>query len=143
MLGAFPTMGGMVAPSASASYSYSSYSSSSRGHVTYSRTTTTRIGPNGVAETTESVQDGRTGQHRSRVARRLGNREHIVATARDTRGVEERQEVLNNIRDDVDRQRFEQEWARAAPRSLLGTRARSTSLGERSVHPRLEHHGWL
>lgn len=137
----FPAIGG------ASSYSYSSYSSSSGGHVTYSRTTTTRVGPNGVAETTESVHDGRTGEQRSRVARRLGDREHVVSTARDTRGVQERQEVLNNIRDDADRQRFEQEWSRAAPRSLLGTRERSNSLRgaqfERSVQPRLEYQGWM
>lgn len=126
----------------SSSYSYSSYSSVSGGQVTYSKTTCTRIGPNGAAETTESVHDGRTGERRSRVARRLGDREHVVSTARDTRGMEERQEVLNNIRDDADRQRFEREWARAAPQSLLGTRERSLGRGfERSVQPRLE--GWM
>lgn len=144
----FPSMGAMGGASAS-SFSSSYSSSGAGGQVTFSRMTTTRVGPNGVVETTESVHDGRTGQRRSRVARRLGDREHVVSMCRDTRGgVEERQEVLNNIRDDADRQRFEQEWSRTATRSLLGTRERSNSLRggrsfERSVQPRLDYQGWM
>ncbi len=124
-----------------ASYSFSSYSSSSNGNVTYSKTTTTRIGPSGVAETTEAVHDGRTGERRNRVARRLGDREHVVASTYTGNGYQEHQETLNNIRDEQERRQFEHEWTQQQP-SLLGTRGRSHSLRgpsfERSVQPRLE-----
>lgn len=138
--GLFPSPSFPTQSTGSASYSYSSFSSSStNGNITYSKTTTTRVGPNGVAETTEAVHDGRTGERRNRVARRLGDREHVVATTNTAHGYQEHRETLNNIRDEQERRQFEQEWQQRG--SLLGPRERSRSLRgpsfERSVQPRL------
>lgn len=101
------------------SFSSSSYTSSTApGGVTYTATSTTRMGPGGVRETHQTVRDGRTGQESITISRGLGEKERTVNRTRLADGREHTNDVLRGISAE-EAARFDEHWRREAERSLV------------------------
>ncbi|GMH43974.1 hypothetical protein BSKO_11908 [Bryopsis sp. KO-2023] len=125
-------------------FSYtSSHSMSNRGHpgqpVVYSSSSTTRIGPGGVRETTSTARDGMTGQESVTVSRAIGERGRTITRTRDATGNERSRDILSNLAQN-ETARFDQEWAQQASQNLPSTRGNLRSGRRRQGgQPRIEY----
>lgn len=63
----------------------------------YSSTSSTKVGPNGVKETLNTVQDSRSGTKKMAIGHHIGERGHVIARERNyyTGDTEEHQEFIN------------------------------------------------
>merc|ERR1711871_1171284 len=103
----------------SSQVSFSSSSFSGGNGVTYSSSTTTRIGPGGVRETQSSVKDGRTGKESLTIDRSLGDRRRMISKSRNSRtGEEQTTDNLYNLQAGAEADAFDDEWLAAAERRL-------------------------
>jgi len=103
------------------SYSSSTvYSSGSNGRpaVVVEKTRSSRIGPNGVAESQESLRDSRSGVERLTIERKLNDKARKLTKQRNHEGIIETTESLENL-DEDEASLFDDEWCRAAQHNLV------------------------
>lgn len=112
-------------------YSYSSsssfVSSGGPGGVTYSTSSTTRVGPGGVRETRATVEDGRTGTRKMTLARGLGDKERIMTRERDAHGRERAHDDLRGLQPEQ-AEAFDAQWQQQAAMRLPGYQSRTSRL---------------
>eukprot|EP00002_Diphylleia_rotans_P037949 TRINITY_DN8556_c0_g2_i2.p1 TRINITY_DN8556_c0_g2~~TRINITY_DN8556_c0_g2_i2.p1 ORF type:complete len:180 (+),score=34.17 TRINITY_DN8556_c0_g2_i2:277-816(+) len=104
-----------------ASFSSVSYSSSQSGSgpaVHYSSSKTVRMGPGGVAEVHESVQDSRTGTEKITVQRRIGDQAYTVSKEKTRTGQERTSRHLENMTE-ADASAFDQRWQTASTQAHM------------------------
>lgn len=101
------------------SFSSSSTFTSSGGPngITYSSTTTSRMGPGQVHEVQRVVRDGRTGQESVTISRGLQDKARTITRTRDASGAEMTQEQLRGL-SEAEAAAFDQQWRSQAERSL-------------------------
>ncbi|KAK9796635.1 hypothetical protein WJX73_005547 [Symbiochloris irregularis] len=134
------------APRRAASGSTSYYSSSSSfsqaggsNGVVYSSSSSSRMGPGGVMEHSETVQDGRTGESSVLVSRFLGDRGRTITRMRGRDGQETGDDNLHNLRED-EANAFHQDWTAQsaavamAEQQMCGRQAQATSSNNAGIN---------
>ncbi|XP_077294386.1 myeloid leukemia factor-like isoform X2 [Arctopsyche grandis] len=115
--------GGMMNNSFSSSTIVMSNGPDGRPQV-FSSTSSTKVGPNGVKETRQTVEDSRTGTKKMTIGHHIDDRAHVIEREQNVQSgdLEERQEFINIDEEEADdfNHEFEQRSRRAAAAQARG-----------------------